>query len=74
MIIKRDLIPVIMDRKKLRSREKSDLPKDTEPVTGKGEPRTLGALWSDLVPMTLLSLPADHSAISPQQLNVLHGQ
>jgi hypothetical protein len=55
VIIKGDLIPFIMNGEKLRSRENIDLLKDTEPVTGRVRRRTLGAVWSDHVPITLLA-------------------
>lgn len=63
MIIKRDLIFVIMDRKKLRFREKSDLLKDIELVIGKGEFRILGVLWLDFVFMIFFSLFVDYLVI-----------
>lgn len=53
--------------------KKMNVPKDTEPVTGRAGPRTLGALWSALFICHSLPQPIEHSAISPQQLNVLRG-
>ena len=62
VVIKGDLIPLIvmdvpfiMNGEKLRPRENTDLLKDTESVAGRVRHRTLGAVWSDHVPITLLA-------------------
>lgn len=55
VIIKGNLISFHYDGEMLRSREKIDLPKGTEPVTRRAGHRTLGALWSGHVPMIFLA-------------------
>lgn len=59
-----------MNVEKLRAREKTDLPKGTEPMTGRAGCRNLGACGQAMFPWQCLSLPTAHSATSPQQLNV----
>lgn len=68
-VIGSDLVSFITDGEKLRSREKVDLPKNTEPVTDRARLRTLDALWSGSVPMTTPSpCPLTTSHLPPSSM------